>query len=218
MAHAFAPVRLLLVDDHKILLDGMTAMIRKNLDCEILGQALSGEEALAQVERLQPNLVLMDINLPGINGLEATKRILQRWPHIKVIMVSMHEERQIIAQSFQVGAKGYLMKTCPMEEFRLAIQAVQQGNCYLTPSLTGLMLGGHLPPPDQVKDRLSPKEVEVLRLVTSGHSNKDTALQLGVSEKTVENRRLALMKKLGLNNLALLTKYAIRQGIIELDP
>ncbi len=214
-------VRILLADDHTIVRDGLRSLIQDQDGMTVVGEAKSGREALKLTEELVPDVVLMDIGMPGLNGVGATRRIKEEHPAIHVIALSMHSDTQFVARMLEAGASGYVLKDCAFDELADALAAVGRGNTYLSPTIAGPLVEDYLRRVEDDEDPdgtpLSPREQEVLQLLAEGLISKQIATRLGVSEKTIETHRSRLMNKLGIRSVAELTKYAIRHGLTELE-
>jgi DNA-binding NarL/FixJ family response regulator len=210
-------VKILLVDDHKMMRDGLRAILEKE-DLEVVGEAASGREALAQARRLRPQVMVMDISMPDLNGIDATGKLLAELPSVKVIALSMNSDRRYVLAMFKAGAVGYLLKNAASEELIAAVRAVADDLTYVSPAIASLIvddaLGGKQGTPVRT---LSPREREVLQLLAEGKSSKDIAARLDVAVPTVETHRRQIMDKLGLRTIAELTKYAIREGLTSLE-
>lgn len=206
-------IRLLVVDDQSLICQGLKAMLSLEDDLEVVGIANNGEQALAQVEALQPDVILMDVRMPGIDGREATRRICQQYPRIKVLVLSTFDDSQYIADAIRAGAKGYLLKDMPSEELAQAIRAVHQGYAQLGPGLLE-KFAEVVSRSDLVKEasptmpNLTPREQEVLQFVGLGYTNRDIAQSLYISEGTVKTHVTHLLSRLNLRNRAQLAIYA----------
>jgi two-component system response regulator NreC len=213
-------VRILLADDHKIIVDGLRSLLEKNNAFKVIGQASDGLSAVRLAAELSPDLVIMDISLPGLNGIDAARRILEANSRVKVIALSMHKDGRYIAEALKSGAVGYLLKESAFDELTAAIRAVMKGACYLSAAIADLVIKDyirHLEKTDSgVFSVLTPREREVLQSLSEGLSTKQIAARLGVSVKTVETYRVQIMEKLDIHSVAELTKYAIREGITSL--
>ncbi len=214
-------IRVFMADDHLILREGIRSLLRKVPDIEIVGEAGEGGEAVAKVEQLVPDVVLMDITMPGLNGLEATQRIKQKNPEIKVLILTMHETDQYLSGMLQAGASGYVVKTTTTSELISAIRAVHQGDVYLYPSIAQMLVEDYLQKVKAGKkknsyDGLTNREREILKYIAEDKRNKEIADLLGISVRTVQAHRTNLMDKLGARDRTELVKYAIRKGIIDL--
>lgn len=214
-------ITVLLAEDHLIVREGFRGLLKGERDIEIVGEAETGRQAVQLAKKLRPAVVVMDIAMPQLNGLEATRQILEALPATKVIMLSAHADDAYVEQATAAGAAGYLIKQASSHALCEAIREVQNGNRFYSPSI-----GKHLKqqyeksPKRNGLDKkrsagLSSREVEVLQLIAEGKANKETATELGISIKTVEKHRQHLMKKLGIHDTAGLTRYAVSAGIIE---
>jgi len=214
-------IRILLVDDHKIVRDGLRSLIEKDQDTEVVGEAADGRAAVQQVRNLSPDVVIMDIAMPDLNGIEATRQILAERPEIKIVALSMHSDSRFIAEMLRSGALGYLLKNCAFEELTKAIHSVVDGQTYLSSGIAEVVTKEYvrrlteteLTAPTIISDR----EREVLQLLAEGKSTKQVASCLHVSIKTIETHRRQIMRKLNINSLAELIKYAVREGLTSLD-
>jgi two-component system response regulator NreC len=213
-------IRVLLAEDHTIVRKGLRSILDAEDSIEVVGEAEDGRAAVEAVEHLRPDVVLMDISMPGLNGLEATRQIKHRAPHIRVLVLTMHTNEKYILQILQAGASGYLVKQAAVEELISAIQAVHRGDAFLSPSISKkvvqrYVLQGQAMAEEDSYELLTPREREVLQLIAEGHTNRDISEILHISIKTVEVHRANLMKKLDLHSAAELTRYAIGKGIIS---
>lgn len=211
--------RVLLVDDHAVLRAGLKLLINSQPDLEVAGEVNTGLEAVARAAALNPDIVLMDITLPELDGLEATRLIRQAQPHVSVLFLTMHEEEAYLRKALAVGAAGLCPKSAADSELLAALRAVARGNVYVHPSHTRALVEGMLPhsPIEQAPPRvaLSDRETEVLRLVALGHTNQQVADALFLSVKTVETYRARVMDKLGLRSRAALVRYAMQAGLLS---
>lgn len=214
-------IRVFLADDHLILREGIRALLEKVPDIEMVGEAADGEAAISSIEQLMPDVVLMDITMPGINGLEATRLIKQRYPQIKVLILTMHETDQYLSEMLSAGASGYIVKTTDSSELISAIQEVNEGNVHLYPSIARMLVEDYLHKVTTGEEKksyngLTPREREVLKHIAEGKQNKEISNFLGISVRTVQAHRTNLMDKIGAHDRTELVKYAIRKGIIDL--
>ena len=214
-------LRILLVDDHQILREGLRALLSTEDDFELVGEAADGQAAIDLAQQLHPHVVVMDIGLPGIGGIEATRKILETNPDVKVIGLSIHSDRRFVVGMLAAGAQGYLPKNCASEELVKAIREVGGGGIYISEQLKGIVLEDYV---RQVQSKeqpavstLSDREREVLRLLAGGQDLKQIAASLGLSYKTVEGYRQRISEKLGMRSVADLTRFAIREGLASLD-
>jgi DNA-binding NarL/FixJ family response regulator len=214
-------IRILLADDHKIVRDGLRTLIGKEAGMEVIGEAENGRKALKMAEKIRPNVVIIDVTMPDMNGIEATKKMVTEIPGVKVIALSMHSDRRFVLGMLEAGASGYLMKDCAFDELAKAVRSVSTGQTYLSPSIADVLVKGYL---DKVNEKLSvarspltEREREILQLLAEGRSSKEIAAHIGVSVKTVETHRRNMMQKLNMRSVAELTKYAIREGLISVE-
>lgn len=212
--------RIILADDHQIIRQGLRSLISRQAGMEVVAEADDGRQAVQLANELNPTLVIMDVSMPDLNGVEATRQILRERPNVKVLALSMHADREYIDRMLEAGACGYMLKDCAFEELAEAIRTVLSGRRFLSPRAAGTVAAGqprNTHPQPLVAAGLTPREREVLQLISEGKSTKQTAAALGVSVKTIETHRHNIMEKLALHNVAELTKYAIRQGITDLE-
>lgn len=214
-------IRALLADDHTIFLDGLRAALEQHGDIDIVETVRDGREAVRVACALQPDIVIMDLAMPQLNGLEATRQIMAAHPAVKVLCLSMYTDKRFVLGALEAGAAGYVLKDSAMEELFQAIHTVLRHQRYLNPRLTGLVVDAYtaarLAPPAGPHPLLTAREREVLQLIAEGRTTKEIAASLGVSIKTISTHRGHLMAKLDLHSIAALTKYAIREGIISTD-
>jgi len=215
-------IRILLADDHAIVRDGLARSLQQQENMEVVGEAKDGLTTVELARELSPDLIVMDIGMPDLNGIEATREILREYPEMKVIGLSMHSGKRFITEMFKAGAKGYLPKDCEFDELLEAIQAVMDGKTYLSPSITGVVVDNYVRTSPESQSSafsvLTPREREVLQLMAEGNSTKQIGLRLHISPKTVEAHRLRIMNKLDIDNVAQLTKYAIQEGLTSSEP
>lgn len=211
--------RILIVEDHTLLRAGLRALLLQDPNIEIVGEADNGREAVQAVGLLAPHLVLMDLSMPGMNGIEAIMDIKRRYPGTRVLVLTIHKTDEYIHESLRAGADGYILKDATHDELRIAVRSVLNGKIYLSPDISSKVVNGYLgtgnaPIGVNPWDTLTHREREVLKLVAEGHPNKYIADYYCLSVKTVEKHRSNLMKKLDLHNAAMLTAYAIEKGLI----
>lgn len=216
------PIRVLLVDDHKIIRDGLRALMTRQNHLEVAGEADDGKKAVEMAIQLQPDVVILDLSLPRLNGIEAAEQIKQEAPGVKIIALSMHSDRRFIVGVLRAGAAGYLMKGCSFEDLDAAIRAVAKGWKYLSPEVTSIVVEDYLRQISYYSHsntdvNLTRREREVLQLVAAGRSTRKIAECLGVSIKTVESHRQNIMDKTCARSVAELTKLAIRMNLAVLD-
>jgi DNA-binding NarL/FixJ family response regulator len=214
-------IRVLLADDHRILRQGLRSLLGAHADFEIIAEADDGRTAVEMTERLNPQVVVMDIGMPDLNGIEATRQITTRCPAVRVVALSAYADRRLISEILKAGASGYLLKDAAFDELAEAIRTAAARKVYLSPRIAAELVDDYVrmskDPGPSVFESLSPREREVLQLIAEGHSTKEIARILKVSVKTVETHRRQLMNKLELFSVAELTRYAIREGLVSLE-
>jgi two-component system response regulator NreC len=215
-------ITVLLAEDHTIVRKGLRSLLDAEADIQVVGEAENGREAIDKVEQLLPDIVVMDIAMPGLNGLEATRQIKKRFPHVRILVLTVHTNEEYVLQILRAGASGYLVKQAAPTELISAIQAAHQGEAFLSPSISRkvvddyILRAGLTDEPDSF-EKLTDREREVLQLIAEGASTREIAEQLHISVKTAETHRAHLMEKLDMRSTAELTQYAIRKGVISLD-
>lgn len=214
------PIKVLIADDHKIVLDGLVSLINEHRDMNVVGQATDGRSVVTLAMETDPDIVVMDLTMPILNGIDATRMIIQKAPDIRVIALSMHSEKRFIRAALKAGASGYLVKENAFDELVSAIRAVKDSKNYLCPVATKIMMLDylhHIKAEGNFTDRdiLTPRERETLQLLAEGRKTREIAGDLNVSVKTVETHRKNIMDKLDVRSIAELTRYAIREGIIH---
>ncbi len=214
-------MQVILADDHRIVREGLVAMLAADPGIEVVGECGNGRDTITMARKLQPDLIVMDVSMPDLNGIDATRRIVEMRNNIKVVALSSHSDERLVKGMLQAGASGYLLKECAGKELILAIRTIRRGKVYVSPEVAGVivndyvsMLSGDAKPESAV---LSSREREVLQLIAEGQSTSQIGERLHLSVKTVESHRKRIMDKLGIRNVAGLTKYAIREGITSLD-
>ena len=214
-------IKVLLADDHKIIRQGLRSLLEKQQDMEVVSEAEDGRSAVRLAAETAPDVVIMDVTMPDLNGVEATKQILSSSPDIKIIALSMHSDSMFVAEMLKSGASGYLLKDCAFDELAKAIRTVIDNKTYLSPAISGVVLEDYVFRLSKAgftgPDVLSDREREVLQLMAEGNSTKKIAQKLHISVKTVETHRRQMMGKLNIHTIAELTKYAIRKGITPLE-
>jgi len=213
--------RILIAEDHTILREGLRALLSLDPGLEVVGEVENGRDAVRVVEQLKPDLVLMDLSMPGTDGLTGIREINRRYPSLKTLALTVHKTEEYIRAALQAGANGYVLKDATHGELMLAIKTVLSGKTYLSPSVSDKVINRYLDDNKTVEsitswERLTSRERDVLKLIAEGRRNKDIAAYLFVSIKTVEKHRSNLMKKLDLHNASALTSYAIERGLVQL--
>jgi two-component system, NarL family, response regulator NreC len=215
------PIRIILADDHQIVRQGVRILLEAETDMEIIAEADNGRKVLKLAQELLPDIIIMDLSMPELNGIEATRQILSGAPEIKVIALSMHSDSLFVLNMIKAGASGYLLKDCALEELVKAIRAVVDHKTYLSPGISDIVIRdfvtGWQTTTSSAFSVLSAREREVLQLMAEGKTTNQIADDLCVSIKTVETHRKQIMTKLGIHSVAELTKYAIRQGLTSLE-
>ena len=213
-------IRIVLVDDHSMFRSGIRVLLSLYPDFDVVGEASDGQEALDVVRELLPDVVIMDIAMPGLDGLTATRRILDEHPRARVILLTQHENREYITPALKSGASGYVLKRAADEELVRAVRSVHQGQTYLDPMVAGVVVNDYRRRLDgeivhDQYENLTPREREVLVLIAKGYTNRAAAELLGISHKTVDYHRTNVMRKLDIHNRTELTRFAIRRGLIS---
>jgi two-component system response regulator NreC len=213
-------IRVLLAEDHTIVRKGLRSLLDGEAGIEVIGEAEDGREAIEKVGQLLPDVVLMDIAMPGLNGLEATRRIKKRFPQVQVVILTVHANEEYIFQILRAGASGYVVKQAAPTELLSAIQAAYRGESFLSPSVSRTVIEEYIRRAEATAgedsyDQLTDRQREILQLIAEGHSNREMAELLHISIKTVETHRAHLMDKLDLHSTAELTQYAIQKGVIR---
>ncbi|MBN2468627.1 MAG: response regulator transcription factor [Deltaproteobacteria bacterium] len=214
------PERIVLAEDHTIVRKGLRTLLSKHAGFAIVGEAADGREAIRSVDELKPDLILIDLTMPKMDGTLAIQEIKRRSPHTKVLVLTMHNTEDTVLAALEAGADGYLLKDDTHGELLIAIDSVLKGKFYLSPAISGKVVKGYLEGKKKTKgispwDSLTQREKEVLKLIAEAYSNKEIAEQLFVSVKTVEKHRANLREKLDLHNTSALTKYAIEKGLVK---
>lgn len=212
-------IRVFLADDHAVLRAGLRLLIEGQPDMTVVGEAQDGAETLRQAQALRPDLVLLDLTMPGMGGFSVLRELRRLLPETRVLILTMHADEDYLKEALRLGAVGYVVKSAADQELLMAIRSVMQGNVYVHPSLVPSLLGDLLPErPERIRDpweELSEREQEVVRLVALGYTNREIAEQLHLSVKTVESYRARAMEKLGLKSRAQLVRYALRRGLLN---
>ena len=213
------PVRILVADDHEIVRRGLRALLDGQPNWEVVGEAVSGREAVEKAKQLMPDVAVIDVGMPELNGLEATRQILKALPQTEVLILTMHESEQIVREVLEVGARGFLLKSDAARDLVSAIQALQRRTTFFTSSVAEMVLNGFLDRKGEAqrptRDRLTPREREVVQLLAEGKSSKEVAVVLNLSVKTAETHRTNVMRKLDLHSVADLVRYAVRNNLVQ---
>lgn len=215
-----AKIRVLLADDHAIVREGVKMILIKEPDIEVVGEASDGQEALDLVDRLKPGVVVMDISMPGMSGIEATQHVRERYPGVNVLALTMHEDESYVFKLLRAGASGYVLKRAAAQDLVQAVRAAAKGEAFLYPSVARKVVEDYLKRVETGEDRerydgLTEREKEILTVIAQGLSNQQIAQKLYISTKTVQTHRAHILEKLGLHDRTELVRYAIRKGLIE---
>ncbi len=213
-------IRVLVVDDHAIVRQGVTMVLETDAELEVVAEAASGEEAIEAVRELQPDVVVMDVGMPGLSGFEATRRIRESHPDVNVLALTVHDDEAYVFQMLQAGAVGYVLKRAGAQDVIRAVKAAHRGEALLHPTVANLLIRDYLARAERGEaavDEISDREREILKLIAEGRTSKEIAEMLYLSVKTVQAHRANLMRKLGLHDRVELVKYAIRKGLIQLE-
>jgi DNA-binding NarL/FixJ family response regulator len=209
-------------DDHEVVRRGLCALLRNQPEWEVCGEAKDGRDAVEKVLMLKPEVVILDIGMPNLNGLEATRQILKANPQVKVLILTLHDSDQVVQEVLNAGARGFLLKTDAARDLVAAVEALRRNKIYFTPKVAAMVLDGYLRPhePDppsqaRVRNRLTPREREIVQLLAEGKSSKEVAVALGLSVKTAETHRSNIMRKLDLHSVSDLVLYAVRNNIVH---
>ncbi len=220
-ARATRSIRVLIADDHTLFRQGVRRLLEDSDVARVIGEAADGEQAVKQASELKPDVILMDISMPNLNGIEATRRILKENGDARILILTMHDNEKYIGQILRAGAAGYLLKDTPSADFLSAIRAVHRGDSYLSPSVSRKILDGLFQDTETRRqggafDTLTPRERQILTLLAEGKSNREIGELLFISPKTVDVHRTNIMKKLDIHSIVELVKYAIQQGLVEI--
>jgi DNA-binding NarL/FixJ family response regulator len=214
-------MKILIADDHGVVRQGLKVMIEAEADMQVIGEASDGQEIVQLAGQLSPDVILMDIAMPNLNGVEATRIILEENPNIRVIALSVHFDKRFVTEMLKAGASGYILKSCLFDEVLRAINIVAAGDYYLSPKITDVVVDDYkyymATANKSAQVRLTPRERQIIQLLTEGKSTKQIALQLHLSPKTVDSNRREIMNKLDISNVAELTKFAIREGLTSAE-
>jgi len=218
------PFRILVADDHEIVRQGLCTLLRQQPDWEVCGEAGDGRDAVAKVLSLRPDAVILDVAMPNLNGLEATRQILKANPKIKILILTLHDSDQLVQEVLNAGARGFMLKTDAARDLVAAMEALRRDKVFFTPRVAAMVLDGYLrresgsEPELPARSRLTPREREIVQLLAEGKSSKEVAVALGLSVKTAETHRSNIMRKLELHSISDLVLYAIRNNIVHVTP
>jgi DNA-binding NarL/FixJ family response regulator len=208
-------LNLLVADDHEIVRKGVTCLLEAQPGWRVMAEASNGREAVEQAKRLKPDVAILDIGMPSLNGLEAARQMLKNDPHIKIVMLTMHDSDNLIREVLRVGARGYVSKTDAMRDLVTAINAVRSGITFFTARVAEIVLEDYLHKNEATNNRLTPRQREIIQLLAEGKSSKEIAVALGLSTKTAETHRANIMKRLNCHSASEIVRYAVRNNIIE---
>jgi len=213
-------IKIILADDHNVLREGLKSLLNQQQDFEVIGEADNGRDAVRLTKKLEPDIVVLDIGMPNMNGIQATQHIVAEVPETKVLALSMHSDHQFVVKMLQAGASGYMLKDCAYEELISAVRDITAGKFYLSKDVTGVVINNYINMIQAVDavshPTLTSRERETLQLIAEGKSTAETANLLNVSGKTIETHRKNIMDKLDIHNIADLTKYAVREGLTSI--
>jgi DNA-binding NarL/FixJ family response regulator len=212
-------IRVLLADDHKLVRAGIRSLLERMPGLEVVAEASDGREAIHFVEKYDPQVVLMDLAMPELNGIEATRHLTKKFLNVRVIILSIYSDEEHVYQALRAGAAGYLMKGAATEELELAIRSVARGETYLSPPVSRPVIMEYIRRTNvglNPREGLSPRQTQILKLIAEGETTKQVALHLAISVKTVETHRSALMKRIGVRDVAGLVRYAVKVGLVDL--
>ncbi len=219
-----AAFRIFIADDHEVVRKGLCALLQADPDYQICGEAADGREAVDKVRELKPDAIILDIGMPGLNGLEATRQIMKEDPRAQVLILTFHDSDQVVRDVLNAGARGFLLKSDAARDLVVAVEALRRDKTYFTSKVAAMVLDGYLKGGTQAaaiavgRDRLTPREREVVQLLAEGKSTKEVAVALGLSVKTAETHRSNIMRKLQLHSVSDLVLYAVRNNIVHVVP
>lgn len=213
MAHA--AIKILLADDHTIVRQGLKLILSANSDLSVVGEAANGREAVDLAQKLKPDIVLMDVAMPELNGIEATRRMVEANPRVRVLVLSMHKEAVYVREILKAGARGYILKDAIDTELLNAVRSVAKGDGYISPAVSGALLSDYRQNLQDPIDLLSSREREVLQLIAEGKTNKEIATRLNLSVYTVDSHRGKIMEKLNLHSTGELVRFAMKHGLVD---
>jgi DNA-binding NarL/FixJ family response regulator len=217
------PLRILLADDHEVVRRGLCALLRAKPEWEVCGEAVDGREAVEKALELKPDVVILDVGMPNLNGLEATRQIIKARPQIRVLILTLHDSDQLVQEVLNAGARGFLLKSDAARDLVTAVEALRNNKIYFTPKVASMVLEGFLRRNDNetpvgaapARSHLTPREREIVQLLAEGKSSRDVAEALGLSIKTAETHRANIMRKLNLHSVSDLVLYAVRNNIVH---
>jgi DNA-binding NarL/FixJ family response regulator len=214
--------RILLADDHEVVRRGLCALLQNQAGWEICGEATNGREAVEKAAKLNPDVVILDVGMPNLNGLEATRQIVKAKPQIRILILTLHDSDQLVQEVLNAGARGFLLKSDAARDLVTAVEALRNNKIYFTPKVASMVLEGYLrrntpdaPPEEPSRNRLTPREREIVQLLAEGKSSREVADALGLSIKTAETHRANIMRKLNLHSVSDLVLYAVRNNIVH---
>lgn len=208
-------LKLLVADDHEIVRNGVKSLLEAQPGWRVMAEASDGREAVAKVKRLKPDVVVLDIGMPSLNGLEAARQMMKNDPHVKIVILTMHESETLIREVLKVGARGYVSKADAMRDLVAAINAVRSGVTFFTPKVSEIVLEGYLDKRGATNNGLTPRQREIVQLLAEGRSSKEIAVALDLSVKTAETHRANIMKRLNCHSITEIVRYAVRNNIID---
>jgi DNA-binding NarL/FixJ family response regulator len=213
-------LRILVADDHEVVRRGLCSLVQAQPEWEVCGEATNGREAVDKTQQLKPDIVILDIGMPSLSGLEATRQILKAWPQARVLILTLHDSDQVVAEVLNAGALGFLLKSDAARDLVAAVEALRRGKTYFTSKVAAMVLEGYLrggksAPAPPTRERLTPREREIVQLLAEGNSTKQVAVVLGVSVKTAETHRSNIMRKLQLHSVSELVLYAVRNNLVH---
>lgn len=216
-------IRVLLADDHTIVRQGLKCLLKEAEGIEVVGEVEDGHQLLKQASKIQPDVIVVDISMPVLGGLEATQQLRKQLPQSKILILTMHTDEEYVYQTFKLGASGYLVKNAPVQDLISAIRAVYRGETYISPAVSARVVrefvrSSRLSPKPTFPDKLTFRERQILKLIAEGWASNKIAEHLHISTRTVETHRANIMQKLKLHKVADLVKYAIRRGLVEIEP
>ena len=206
---------MLVADDHEIVRNGVRSLLEAQPGWHVTAEASNGREAVEKAKRLKPDVVVLDIGMPSLNGLEAARQMIKNDPHIKIVILTMHESENLIREVLKVGARGYVSKADAIQDLVTAINAVRSGVTFFTAKVSEIVLEGYLDKSGATNSRLTPRQREIIQLLAEGHSSKEIAVALGLSVKTADTHRANIMRRLNCHSASEIVRYAVRNHIIE---